>query len=77
MVAAELGSSGIQTEQVVDLGDPVNSLIELIARQRVDLIIVGTHARRGFLRLLKGSTTESIVDGASVPILVVPWRDSA
>lgn len=72
LVTAELVSSGVPVEQIVDVGEPVNSLVNLAGTERIDLIVQGTHARRGFLRLLQGSVTESIVDQTSVPVLVIP-----
>lgn len=36
-----------------------------------DLIVLGTHGRRGFQRLLLGSDAEQIVRTATVPVLLV------
>lgn len=36
-----------------------------------DLVVVGTHGRRGLSRLLLGSGAESVIRLASVPVLVV------
>ena len=38
---------------------------------KADLIVLGTHGRRGFGRLLMGSDAEQIVRGATVPVLLV------
>jgi nucleotide-binding universal stress UspA family protein len=38
----------------------------------VDLIVLGTHGRSGFDRLLLGSVTEKILRRAKVPVLTVP-----
>jgi len=48
--------------------------------QKADLIIVGTHGRTGFDRVLFGSTAERVVRGASCPVLTVrlpPHRSSS
>jgi nucleotide-binding universal stress UspA family protein len=42
-----------------------------------DLIVCGTHGRRGFRRLLMGSDAEYIVRRASVPVLLVRQREAA
>jgi nucleotide-binding universal stress UspA family protein len=39
-----------------------------------DLLVVGSHGRSGFERLLLGSVTERLVHKAQCPILVVPRR---
>jgi nucleotide-binding universal stress UspA family protein len=36
-----------------------------------DLIVMGSHARKGLQRLLRGSVAEAVVNSASVPVLVV------
>lgn len=40
-------------------------------RWRADLIIIGTHGRRGFNRLFLGSVAEGVIRLAETPVLVV------
>jgi nucleotide-binding universal stress UspA family protein len=41
----------------------------------VDLIILGTHGRKGLERAIFGSVAERVVKGASVPVLTVnPYK---
>jgi nucleotide-binding universal stress UspA family protein len=49
-------------------------LSEAVAR-KADLIVMGTHGRSGFERLVLGSITEKVVRKASCPVMVVP-RDA-
>lgn len=51
-------------------GDPAQSILNRAASTRPDLIVVGTHGRKGFQRFLLGSTAESVVRGAHIPVLV-------
>ena len=37
-----------------------------------DLLVLGTHGRRGLRRLVLGSDAEQVVRGAPVPVLLVP-----
>jgi nucleotide-binding universal stress UspA family protein len=37
-----------------------------------DLIVMGTHGRRGFRRLVAGSVTEGVMRSADCPVLAVP-----
>ncbi|HTJ25416.1 MAG TPA: universal stress protein [Candidatus Limnocylindria bacterium] len=39
-----------------------------------DLVVMGTHGRRGLQRLVLGSTTESVLRRSTVPVVVVPGR---
>ena len=43
--------------------------------QEVDLIVLGTHGRRGVRRLLLGSEAEDVIRHAECPVLAVPERD--
>ena len=51
------------------IGRPVPVLVQLRGL-RADLLIVGTHARRGVERLLLGSVAEALVREAPCPVLV-------
>ncbi|MDO8455401.1 MAG: universal stress protein [Burkholderiaceae bacterium] len=49
---------------------------EQARRAKADLIVVGSHGRRGMGRVLLGSDAEQIVRHASVPVLVVRAPDA-
>lgn len=46
-------------------------LLEEAARQGCDLIVMGTHGRRGFSHFALGSDAEQVVRRAPVPVLLV------
>jgi len=50
---------------------------EQARRARADLIVVGSHGRRGIGRVLLGSDAEQIVRHAPVPVLVVRSGEAA
>jgi nucleotide-binding universal stress UspA family protein len=66
--AAALGS-GIGTE--IAEGDVVSAIRLAVSEHRTDLLVMGTHGRHGFERLLFGSTTEAILRSTRIPVLVV------
>lgn len=41
------------------------------ARDRCDLVVMGTHGRRGFSRLTLGSSAEAVLRSSAVPVLLV------
>ena len=43
-------------------------------RWRADLIVIGTHGRRGFDRFIVGSVAEGIIRASGMPVLVVHGR---
>jgi nucleotide-binding universal stress UspA family protein len=67
---------GVKTALVEELGVPVGECIVQRARQwPADLIVCGTHGRRGMSRLLLGSSAEYILRHAPVPVLLVRAAD--
>ena len=52
-------------------GDPGEQIVRFAREQHADLIVIGTHGRRGISRLLMGSVAESVVRQASCPVLTV------
>lgn len=58
-------------EHLVLKGIPHEEITRFAAENRVDLIILGTHGRRGIDRVLFGSTAEQVVRNAPCPVLSV------
>ena len=56
----------------VMVGDPRACLVEVAGEVKADVIIVGTHGRRGLGRMLMGSVAEHVVRTSAVPVLAVP-----
>lgn len=53
-------------------GDPVSVIVERALASRADLVVVGSHGRSGFNRLLHGSVAEQVLIKAPCPVLTVP-----
>lgn len=62
---------------VAAAGEPKTTITDQALSIRADLIVMGTHGRRGFKRLLLGSVTESVLHEAPCPVLTVPPRAGA
>lgn len=53
-------------------GERIANVINAVAKNKsADLIIIGTHGRTGFNRLLLGSVAEGVVRTAHIPILLI------
>lgn len=52
-------------------GPAAGPILSEARKQRADLIVLGTHGRRGVRRLVLGSDAEQVVRSASVPVLLV------
>ena len=53
-------------------GRVAEAIVEQATRWRADLIVMGTHGRRGMDRLLLGSNAELVIRNSTVPVLLVP-----
>ena len=61
-----------QTVLVEMIGHAVSDVIISQARKwRADLIVLGTHGRRGLTRIVLGSDAEGVVRAARVPVLLM------
>ncbi len=60
---------------VITHGPAAGVIVAYAAELAVDLIVAGTHARRGVERLLRGSVAEEVTRNASGPGLVVPEQN--
>ncbi len=58
--------------QMVRKGDPAAEILAEAESWGADLIVMGTHGRRGVDRFLLGSVAEGVVRGAPANVLVVP-----
>jgi nucleotide-binding universal stress UspA family protein len=70
-VAARLGTIGGTFALEVSFHEPASEILHFARFHAVDLIMMATHGRRGLSRLLYGSVTESVVEQAQCPVLVV------
>jgi len=52
-------------------GDPASEIVRLAEEQHADLVVMGTHGRRGIRRLIAGSVAEHVVRTAPCPVLTV------
>jgi nucleotide-binding universal stress UspA family protein len=67
--------ASVQTDFVVrQAADAGTAILDLVAEQAVDLLVLGTHGRSGFKRLLLGSVAEWVIRRSSCATLVVPPR---
>ncbi len=56
-------------------GDPAEEILKYIAAQKVDLVIMGTHGRKGLDRILFGSVATQVVQKSPAPVLTInPYR---
>lgn len=57
-----------------DEGAPPETIVSYAEEREADLVVMGTHGRRGLQRLLIGSVTEEVLRTAPCPVLTVRNR---
>lgn len=71
LLAAPHRSTGVIGALLLRTGDARDIIPQTATQIGADLIVMGTHGRRGFSRALLGSVTEYVVRTSAVPVLTV------
>jgi len=62
-------------ETQIAVGDVVDEILEYVKKQDIDLIVIGTHGRKGLEKVMFGSVAEGIIKEAPCPVLTVnPYK---
>lgn len=63
--------AGIKASALLRDGDPGDQIVRACRATKSDLIVVGTHGRRGLTKFFLGSVAERVVSTASCPVVTV------
>lgn len=56
-------------------GDPATEILKTIEAEDIDLVIMGTHGRKGLEHVILGSVAENVVKKSSAPVMTVnPYK---
>jgi len=69
--ARELRDAGFQVETAVEVGDAKAVIVDAAANWRADLIVLGSHGRKGLERFLMGSVSEAVARHAPCSVQIV------
>jgi nucleotide-binding universal stress UspA family protein len=61
----------MQVEALVVQGIPFAEIISIAKKNKVDMIVMGTHGRTGLAHIMIGSVSEKVVRKAHCPVLTV------
>jgi nucleotide-binding universal stress UspA family protein len=62
---------GVELSSVLVTGNPWEEISTVAKSEKADLIVMGTHGRRGVARALLGSVAERVLRTSAIPVLVV------
>lgn len=68
---AALRRAKVGYEEASMVGDPAESILRFCAKEKADLLVMGSHGRGAAKSLLLGSVTMKVLAGGTVPTLVV------
>jgi nucleotide-binding universal stress UspA family protein len=74
-VEERLNSAGIARRSLVLPGDPAACIRQAVTDEKIDLVVMATHARSRLGRLFHGSVAESVVHQVGVPVLLLRAHD--
>jgi nucleotide-binding universal stress UspA family protein len=70
-ILREKNSQGVKTEILVESGRPQSQINAIAEKVGADMLILGTHGRKGVNKLLLGSVAEAVLRDSNVPFLCV------
>jgi len=67
-----LGDAGIQT--IVKEGEVADTIVKTAADVQADIIVLGSHSRRGLEKILMGSVAEKVLHHSTIPLFIIPTK---
>ena len=67
----QYSAGGLQPKLMVHQGNAPRCILSVAEKESMEVIVMGTHGRRGFDRLVLGSTTDRVIRKAACPVLIV------
>jgi nucleotide-binding universal stress UspA family protein len=62
-------------QKLILSGDPAPAILKTIDSKNIDLVVMGSHGRKGLEETIFGSVAENVIKKSSVPVLCVnPYR---
>ena len=68
-----LGDERITT--LIGEGDCADAILKACSELKVDIIVMGTHSRSGFDKILMGSISQKVLNHVEIPVLVIPTKN--
>lgn len=66
---------GFPVKTHILIGDAGTEILNFARQENFDLIVMGTHGRKGLDKIIFGSVADRVVKGASCPVLTInPYR---
>ena len=73
-VIQKLHAEDIEISYLLRKGKPADTIIDVSAEEKVDLIVICTDGRDNLKDFVTGTITEQVINSAPCPVLVIPYR---
>jgi nucleotide-binding universal stress UspA family protein len=66
---------GLKVSTILRKGNPAMNIVEAAKEEEVDLIVIGNRGTGGIISWMLGSTSRSVAESCTVPVLIVKDRE--
>jgi nucleotide-binding universal stress UspA family protein len=66
---------GLKVSTILRKGNPARNIVEAARDEDVDLIVIGNRGTGGLISWMLGSTSRSVAEACTVPVLIVKDRE--
>ena len=70
-LSSKAKKEGIIVDEILVVGNPAKDLVTIIRRMKPELVVIGTHSKKGLEKLLLGSVAENVLKSVDPLVLLV------
>lgn len=70
----QLGDTSVQT--MIKEGDTGDAILDAAKESAADIIVMGTHGRRGLDKILMGSVAQKVLRNSDIPMFIIPSKEN-
>jgi len=67
-------AENLEVRKVIRIGSPYSDILSFADEESIDLIVIGSHGKKGLGEVLFGSTAHKVIRRAKCPVLTVRER---
>jgi nucleotide-binding universal stress UspA family protein len=60
---------------VTESGREDDKILEFVQKEKIDILVIGTHGRTGMEHAFLGSVAEKVIRRSPIPVFVIPCKD--
>lgn len=62
---------GVKAQYEVEFGNVAERIVDFASANEVDMIVIGTHGRKGLGRMIMGSVAENVIRNSDCPVVAI------